>query len=105
MSKSPIKTIVRGGKLVVKGGTAGERAEARDAWDDAIGDYKGEPNSTAQARDQQRNKKNLANARTVTNIMMRQSPNANDMAQVAAALRTRFSKQRIAELCRELRER
>src|SRR5262245_42873637 len=105
MSKSPIKSIVRGGKLTVKGGTAGERAEARDAWNDAIGDYKGEPNSTAQARDQERNKKWLANARTVTDIMMRQSPSADDMAQLAAALRTRFSQQRIAELCRELRGR
>src|SRR5262245_163857 len=50
MSKNPIKTIIRGGKLTVKGGTAAERAEARDSWDDAIGDYRGERNRTAQAR-------------------------------------------------------
>src|SRR5262252_8600551 len=50
MSKSPIKTIIRSGKLTVKGGTAAERAEARDSWDDAIGDYRGERNRTAQAR-------------------------------------------------------
>ena len=67
MSKSPIKAIVRGGKLTVKGGTAGEMAEARDAWDNAIGDYKGERNRTAQARYSARYKKRLAQARTVTN--------------------------------------
>ena len=85
MSKSPIKTIVQGGKLTVKGGTAAERAEARDSWDDAIGDYKGERNPTAQAR------------------TLRQSPKFDDIAKLAAALRTKFTKQEIAELCRELR--
>ena len=87
MSNSLIKTIVRGGKLTVKGRTAAERAEARDAWDDAIGDYKGERNRTAQAR------------------TLRQSPKFDDIAKLAAALRTKFTKQEIAELCRELRRR
>jgi len=93
MSKSPIKAIVRGGKLTVKGGTAVERAEARDAWDDAIGDYKGERNRTAQARYRARYKKRLAQARTVTNIMMRQSLRSDDIAKLAAALRAKFTKQ------------
>ena len=89
MSKSPIKTIIRGGKLTVKGGTAAEKAEARDSWDSAIGDYKGERNRTAQAR-------------TVTK---RQSPRVDDIAKLAAALRRKFTKQEIAERCRELRRR
>ena len=63
MSKSPIKTIIRGGKLTVKGGTAPETAEARDSWDSAIGDYRGERNRTAQ-RSRKKAKKEKPQKRT-----------------------------------------